>query len=301
MAAFEKGDFSGLVPDAPKKPDPKADGDKAPEGDKLKTDPSNIHRLSLGGMAPEARAKLVQFTTLVKGGMSEAEASAQVYGAPAAKTSDTPKDGDKPIDPAPEPVREVAESVQAIEDAIAEKKAEIARVKSEYGDTTDLLEQIADLKLDLREAKREAEHASAAQATFQANVQKSLEKVMGNYSDLWTDVKQGQTKSAFESYCDDEFLLADAKNDPVLQHPDWPEHIAKRVADKFFNGRGAHSADFGDDDPTIPPLPKQSVRLPGSLTGNPDAPGVFTPGNIEAHFDTLSEEQQLAVLKNAGG
>jgi len=304
MAAFEKGDFSGLVPDAPKpdpKPEPKPEGDKPTQSDKPKNDPANIHRLSLGGMPPEARAKLVQFTTLVKSGMSEAEASAQVYGAPAAKTPDTPKEGDKPIDPAPEPVREVAESVRVIEDAIAEKKAEIARVKGEYGDTTDLLEQLADLKLDLREAKREAEHASAAQATFQANVQKSLDKVMADHSDLWTDVKPGQDKSAFESYCDDEFVLASAKNDPVLQRPDWPEHIAKRVLEKFFGGRGANSADPDNDDPTIPPLPKQSVRLPGSLTGNPDAPGVFTPGNIEAQFDTLTEEQQLEVLKKSGG
>lgn len=309
MAAFEKGDFSGLVPDAPKpeadkkpdpKPEPKADGDKAPEGDKPKSDPANIHRLSLGGMPPEARAKLVQFTTLVKGGMSEAEASAKVYGATAAKTSDTPKDGDKPAEKAPEITPEVPESIKSIEDAIAAKRAEIARVKSEYGDTTDLLEQLADLKIDLREAKREHERASANQASFQADVNKSLEKVMVDYSDLWTDVKQGQTKSDFESYCDDEFLLADAKNDPVLQRPDWPEHIAKRVADKFFKGRGANSADSGDDDPTIPPLPKQSVRLPGSLTGNPDAPGVFTPGNIEAQFDTLTEEQQLEVLKKSG-
>lgn len=309
LAAMEKGDFSSLVPDAPKpegdekpdpKPEPKADGEKAPEGDKPKSDPANIHRLSLGGMAPEARAKLVQFTTLVKGGMSEAEASAKVYGAPAAKTSDTPKDGDQPGDPAPDVTPAVPESVQTIEDAITAKKAEIARVKSEYGDTTDLLEQLADLKLDLRDAKRDAERASASQATFQAQVKQSLDKVMDEHADLWTDVQPGQTKSAFETYCDDEFLLASAKSDPVLQRPDWPEHIAKRVVDKFFKGRGANSAGRDDDDPTIPPLPKQSVRLPGSLTGTTDAPGVLTPGNIEAQFDTLTEEQQLEVLKRAG-
>ena len=305
LAAMEKGDFSSLVPDAPKPegdkaPEPKPEGDKAPEGDK-KPDPANIHRIGLGGLPPESRAKLVQFTTLVKSGMSEAEASAQVYGAPAAKTSDTPKeDGDKPGDPAPDVTPAVPESVQAIEDAITAKKAEIARVKSEYGDTTDLLEQLADLKLDLRDAKRDAERASASQATFQAQVKQSLDKVMDEHADLWTDVQPGQTKSAFETYCDDEFLLASAKSDPVLQRPDWPEHIAKRVVDKFFKGRGANSAGRDDDDPTIPPLPKQSVRLPGSLTGTTDAPGVLTPGNIEAQFDTLTEEQQLEVLKRAG-
>lgn len=300
LAAIENGDFSGLAPDAPKpegdkKPEPKPEG-----GDKAK-DPANIHRIGLGGLPPEARAKLVQFTTLVKSGMSEAEASAQVYGAPAAKTSDTPKNGDNPVDLAPDVTIAVPESVQAIEDAITAKREEIARVKAEYGDTTDLLEQLADLKIDLREAKREAERASATQATFQAQVKQSLDKVMDDHADLWTDVQPGQTKSAFETYCDDEFLLASAKSDPVLQRPDWPEHIAKRVVDKFFKGRGANSAGRDDDDPTIPPLPRQSVRLPGSLTGTTDAPGVLTPGNIEAQFDTLTEEQQLEVLKRAGG
>lgn len=311
LAAIESGDFSGLAPDADAtkpsdkkpdpKPEPKPEGDKAPEGDK-KQDPANIHRIGLGGLPPEARAKLVQFTTLVKGGMSEAEASAQVYGAPAAKTPDTPKEGEKPGSKEPEAPQapEVPESVKAIEDAITAKKAEIARVRAEYGDTTDLLEQLADLKIDLREAKREHERASATQATFQAQVKQSLDKVMDEHADLWTDVQPGQTKSAFETYCDDEFLLASAKSDPVLQRPDWPEHIAKRVVDKFFKGRGANSAGRDDDDPTIPPLPRQSVRLPGSLTGTTDAPGVLTPGNIEAQFDTLTEEQQLEVLKRAG-
>lgn len=306
LAAIEKGDFSGLAQDAPKPEGDKAPtpaGDKVPEGGDKSKDPANIHRIGLGGLPPESRAKLVQFTTLVKSGMSEAEASAQVYGTPAAKTPDTPPAGDKPGEKAPEAPQapEVPESVQAIEDAITAKRAEIQRVKAEYGDTTDLLEQLADLKIDLREAKREAERASATQATFQAQVKQSLDKVMDEHADLWTDVQPGQTKSAFETYCDDEFLLASAKSDPVLQRPDWPEHIAKRVVDKFFKGRGANSAGRDDDDPTIPPLPKQSVRLPGSLTGTTDAPGVLTPGNIEAQFDTLTEEQQLEVLKRAGG
>lgn len=299
MMAIEAGDFSSLAPaETPKtdpKPEPKPEGEKPTEGDKPKNDPANIHRLSLGGMPPEARAKLVQFTTLVKGGMSEAEASAQVYGAPVAKTSDTPNEGEKP-----EPEAPVPESIKTIEDAITAKKAEIDRVKGEYGDTTALLEHLQDLKLDLRDARREHASVAATQVSFQADVKKSLDKVMADHSDLWTDVKPGQEKSSFESFCDDEFFLAERKNDPVLSRPDWPEHIAKRVLEKFFNGRGANSADQEGDTPQIPPLPNQSVRLPGSLTGNPDAPGVFTPGNIEAQFDTLTDDQQLEVLKRSG-
>ena len=306
MMAIEAGDFSSLAPaETPKtdpkpEPEPKPEGEKPTEGDKPKNDPANIHRLSLGGMPPEARAKLVQFTTLVKGGMSEAEASAQVYGAPAAKTSDTP--GDKSADREPEvpAAPEVPESVQRLQDAIKSKQDEIARVREAYGDTTGLLDELQDLKLDLRDAKREHASVAATQVSFQADVKKSLDKVMADHSDLWTDVKPGQEKSSFESFCDDEFFLAERKNDPVLSRPDWPEHIAKRVLEKFFNGRGANSADQEGDTPQIPPLPNQSVRLPGSLTGNPDAPGVFTPGNIEAQFDTLTDDQQLEVLKRSG-
>lgn len=301
LQAIDGGDFSGLMPAGDKAPEPK--GDKAaepetstPQGDK---DPANIHRIGLGGLPPEARAKLVKFTTLVKSGMSEAEASAQVYGIATPKGAEPGKEAEaepEAAKPAPVP-----EAVATIEQSIADTKAEIARVKAEYGDTTDLMERLSDLKLDLREAKREAERASATQATFQSEVAKSLDKVMEQNADLWTDVKPGQEKSAFESFCDDEFLLAEAKSDPVLQRPNWPEHIAKRVLDKFFQGRSANSAGYGDDDPTIPPLPNQQVRLPGSLTGNTDAPGVLTPGNIMAQFDTLTEDQQLEVLKRAGG
>lgn len=292
MMAIEAGDFSSLAPAETPKTDPKPEPEPKPEGgDKPKNDPANIHRLSLGGMPPEARAKLVQFTTLVKSGMSEAQASAQVYGAPAATPDQEPE---------PPAAPEVPESVQRIEDAIKAKQAEIARVKTEYGDTTGLLDELQDLKLDLRDARREHASVAATQVSFQADVKKSLDKVMADHSDLWTDVKPGQEKSSFESFCDDEFFLAERKNDPVLERPDWPEHIAKRVLEKFFNGRGANSADQEGDTPQIPPLPNQSVRLPGSLTGNPDAPGVFTPGNIEAQFDTLTDDQQLEVLKRSG-
>jgi hypothetical protein len=304
LAAIEAGDFSVLAGDAPKpddkKPDPKPADAPNPGGDK-KPDPANIHRIGLGGLPTEARAKLVQFTTLVKGGMSEDEAAAKVYGVAAPKAEPKPEE-DKLDGKTPEATPEVPESIKSIEDAITAKRDEIKRVTNEYGDTTSLLEELADLKLDLRDAKREHERASASQSAFQAEVKQSLDKVMTDYADLWTDVQPGQEKSAFEIFCDDEFLLASAKTDPVLQRPDWPEHIAKRVVDKFFKGRGANSAGRDDDDPTIiPPLPKQTVRLPGSLTGTSDAPGVLTPGNIEAQFDTLTEEQQLEVLKRAGG
>lgn len=187
------------------------------------------------------------------------------------------------------------ESIQSIQTAIEAKRAEIAKVKAEYGDTTELTEALQDLKLDLREAQRTHERESASAATFQAEVGKSLQKVMADHSDLWTDVKPGKKKSDFESYCDVELVLAEQENDPVLSRPDWPEHIATRVLEKFFKGRGANSAD-SEDDPQIPPLPKQSVRLPGSLTGTTAVPGALTEGGIMAAFESLSSADKDALL-----
>ncbi len=228
--------------------------------------------------------------------MSEAEAAAKVYSvaAPAATT----KEGDEPTTEAekqePAAIEPPAE-LKSLEDQIAAKQAEIKLVKDSFGDTTDLLQELQDLKLDYRDAKREHERTAASAAIFQGEVNKSLSRVQADYSELWSDPKAG-----FESKCDDEFFLAQHKNDPVLKSPDWPEQIAKRVKEKFFSSYDVNNAGEEEDDPQIPPLPNQRVRLPGSLTGQTAAPGTITPGNVFATFDSLSEAEQLAVLAKAG-
>lgn len=304
LAAMENGDFSSLAPTPADKGEGEGkakttDTEKPTETPVATPDPKaaeKVHRLSLGGLAPESRAKMVQFKSLVTGGMSETEAAAKVYGvaAPAATT----KEGEEPAqeEAKQEPVTtEPPAALRALEEQITAKKAEIEAVKANFGDTTDLLEQLQDLKLDLRDAKSEHERTAASAATFQSEVNKSLSRAQANYSELWSDPKAG-----FESKCDDEFLLATAKNDPVLSLPDWPEQIAKRVKEKFFSGYDVNNAGDDDDDPQIPPLPNQRVRLPGSLTGQTAAPGTLTPGNVFATFDSLSEAEQLAVLAKAG-
>lgn len=293
LEAIEAGDFSGLAPTAKGDEKPKETTETTPTPTTTQeTDKTKVHRLSLGGLAPESRAKFVEMKSLVAGGMSEAEAAAKVFGvaaAPAAKETETPTETETPSPATPPP------ALQALQDQIAAKQAEIKAVKDEFGDTTELLEQLQDLKLDLRDAKREHEkHASTAEV-FQSEVNASLKRAMSNLSELWSD-----PKAEFESKCDDEFLLAQAKNDPVLQASDWPEKIANRVKVKFFSGYDVNNAGGDDDEPTIPPLPNQRVRLPGSLTGQTAAPGTLTPGNVLATFESLTEDEQLAVLKNAG-
>lgn len=304
LAAMENGDFSSLAlaPADKGEGEGKAkttDAEKPAETPAATPDPKaaeKVHRLSLGGLAPESRAKMVQFKSLVTGGMSEAEAAAKVYGvaAPAATTKEGEGQTREEEEQSPAATDPPAE-LRALEEQITAKKAEIEAVKANFGDTTDLLEQLQDLKLDLRDAKREHERTAASAATFQGEVNKSLSRVQAEYSELWSDPKAG-----FESKCDDEFLLATAKNDPVLSLPDWPEQIAKRVKEKFFSSYDVNNAGEEEDDPQIPPLPNQKVRLPGSLTGQTAAPGTLTPGNVFATFDSLSEAEQLAVLAKAG-
>jgi hypothetical protein len=302
LDAIENGDFSSLAPPPADKGDGKStppDAGNTADTPAAAADPKSaerVHRLSLGGLPPESRAKMVQFKSLVTGGMSEAEAAAKVYGvaAPAATTKegDEPaEEGEKQEPAATEPPAEL----RALEDQISAKQAEIKLVKDSFGDTTDLLQELQDLKLDYRDAKRDHERTAATTATFQGEVNKSLSRAQAEHSELWSDPKAG-----FESKCDDEFFLAQHKNDPVLKSPDWPEQIAKRVKEKFFSGHDVNNAGDDEDDPQIPPLPNQRVRLPGSLTGQTSAPGTITPGNVFATFDSLSEAERNAVLAKAG-
>lgn len=291
LDAMGSGDFSGITL-TPKddKPTESKPAESAPAAPTAPSAAEKVHRLSLGGLKPESRAKMVEFKSLVTGGMDEAEAAAKVFGvaaAPAVTTAPAEAEGAPPKDePAAPPP-----ALQELQDKVAAKQAEIKAIRDEFGDATELIEQLQDLKLDLRDAQREHQSSSAAAAAMQTQVNASLQRVMAEFSELWSD-----PKANFESLCDDEFVLAQHKNDPVLAQPDWPEQIAKKVKEKFFKRYDVDNAGDNEDDPQIPPLPDQKVRLPGSLTGQTSVPGSFTEGGILAAFDSLTREQQDAVL-----
>ena len=105
-------------------------------------------------------------------------------------------------------------------------------------------------------------------------------------------------RSGFLPLCDDEILLAEAKNDPILNQPDWPEKIGQRVVDKFFSGGAAHSPNSAGGLSWVPPVPRHSVRLPGSPVGPGFSAGSLSPETAMAEIDKLTPEQQDAFIQS---
>jgi len=153
---------------------------------------------------------------------------------------------------------------------------------------TDLLEQLTDVKMDLREARHEA---SMVHNHWQGTQAESHTRAMDMFADLITD-----GAAEFVPHCDDEILLAEAKNDPILNHPDWPEKIGRRVIDKFFKGHAANSLGHARGASQIPPAPRHSVRLPGSPVGPGFSAGALSPQTAMAEIDKLTPEQQDAFI-----
>jgi hypothetical protein len=149
---------------------------------------------------------------------------------------------------------------------------------------------MTDVKLDLREARRDA---TAANQQWQGGQADSHTRAMDQYSDLLTDAD-----SSFLPHCDDEILLAEAKNDPILVHPDWPEKIGRRVIDKFFNGHAANSPNPARSASLIPPAPRHALRLPGSPVGHGFSAGTLSPQTAMAEIDKLTPEQQDAFIRS---
>jgi hypothetical protein len=285
IAALESGDGERVrgalgIKDAPA-PAPSAKKDEPA----LPAAEDAPHRISVKALPAEDRVKMVKVLDLVRGGKSTAEAMAQIFGTPAAPS---PK-ADEPAPPVLAPaVPEVVATAQAAVDA---KLAEIKQLRAEYADTTDAMLELTDLKVALNEAKREAATLAQSQAQFETAQEASRSRALDKYADLITD------SGDFMDYCDAEIVLAERKDDPILNSPDWPEKIGQRVADKYFKGRAAQSSDSPGDKSTVPPAPRQTMRLPGTPIGDSFAPGTLTPETAFAEIDNLSSEESDALLK----
>lgn len=310
-AAFESGDFSklgGVAPVANTEPEnedaenmraesptgarqaaitAQTPEELAAAGDKLGG------RVSIKVLKPEDRARTVRALDLVRGGKTPADAFAEVFGITGQPATAQPA-GEKPAQDASQPpAKPAAPSVASMEAELATLQAKYKEAKEAYDPAaTDLLEQLTDLKMDLREARRDHSNKEAA---WQASVMASQTRVLDMYSEYFTDESTG-----FAGFCDDEVLLAEAKNDPIMFQPDWPEKIGQRVMSKYFKGNAAKSAAPVNDEPQtqIPPAPRNSVRLPGSPVGSSFTAGSLSPVVALAEIDKLTPAQQDEVLKS---
>lgn len=246
-------------------------------------------RVSIKALKPEDRARTVQALDLIRAGRAPADAFAEAFGITGqAQAGDGFAQDDAAGFDDSQTLMEVPQ-VAELEQHLALLQHQYQQAKETYDPVaTDLLEQMTDLKLDLREARREA---AVVSGHWQGQQSESHNRMMDQFSDLITDEDTG-----FVSYCDDEILLAEAKNDPILNHPDWPEKIGRRVIDKFFKGHAANSPGHAKGTSLIPPAPRHSMRLPGSPVGPGFSAGALSPQTAMAEIDKLTPEQQDAFI-----
>lgn len=280
--------------EAPKKNEPAAPDKKGNEPPPANSGDEGPERISIKALPASDRSKLVKALTAVRSGKAAPDAFAEAFGAPQAPATPAPKpEGDKPTDQQPAPEVKTAPKVAELEAKLATLKADYDRKKAEFDPTAhDVLEQMQDVKLDLRDAKREAEQDAREEKAWMSEQAASHERAMSQFADLITESPD------FLEYCEAEIVLAERKNDPVMAKPDWPENIAKRVSEKYFKGKAAHSSAPAKDEPQtpIPPAPNQKVRFSGSPVGPAFAPGSLTVETAQAEFDKLTPEQQEATL-----
>ncbi len=254
-------------------------------------------RVSIKALKPEDRARTVQALDLIRAGKTPADAFAEVFGiSPQAQVPEThdlaqvtaadfygTPDASAQLGTAPQ--------VTDLEQHLAALQQQYQEAKEAYDPTaTDILEQMTDVKMDLRDARREA---NAVGQHWQGTQAESHTRAMDSFAELISD-----PSSSFVPYCDDELLLAEAKNDPILFHPDWPEKIGRRVIDKFFNGHAAQSPTPARGASLVPPAPRHALRLPGSPVGPGFSAGSLSPQTAMAEIDRLTPEQQDAFIQS---
>ena len=279
---------------------PKAE-DATPQG-KTTEEPAggdSPTRVSLKALKPEDRARTVRALDLIRSGTSPNDAFAEVFGitapqAMAAAQAAMGEPAQPQTAPTTQPAPEVSITVAELEVKLAEKQKEYQEAKENYDPrATDILSEMHDIKLDLRDAKREAQVSAERQRVFEADVANSKERVFDTFASTITE------QPKFLEYCDDEIALANYRNDPILQKPDWPEKIAQRTKAKYFGGTAANSAQTqnGAAQQTIPPAPNNSVRLPGSPIGPGFTAGSLSPQTALAEIDKLTPEQEAAFIQ----
>ena len=255
-------------------------------------------RVSIKALKPADRARTVRALDLIRAGHAPAEAFAEVFGISAA-----PQEGAHATEYAqPQAAYEQEASPAAVMPEIfpqvAQLETQLSSLQQQYRTAketydpaaTDLLEQMTDVKMDLREARREA---TAVTGEWMSSQAESHTRAMDHFSHLISDAG-----STFLPHCDDEILLAEAKNDPILNHPDWPEKIGRRVMDKFFSGHAAHSPASARGLSGLPPAPRHAVRLPGSPVGHAFSAGALSPQTAMAEIDRLTPEQQESFIRS---
>lgn len=183
---------------------------------------------------------------------------------------------------------------EGIENRIAELQEQRQAAKEEFDyDVADrLLEEISELRLDLREAQR-AEESHAELMRDWVKVEESSRELA---RELYPELRD--PNSFLYQAMEDELILADYRKDAIFSSPDWPEKIATKVYEKHGGkfGGGYAEPDESGVARKIPNPPSKGVRMPGSPVGPAANTAVVTAQVAMAQLARLSLEEQDAVL-----
>jgi len=306
LADLESGDPARIATALGVQPPPKSteEGNPAPGGN----EDHGPERISLKALPnKETRVKLADAVASFRNGefSSIEEALAAKFNIKPAAANPEPSgnDGKQPAENTPPAKSENQEfttpEVTQLESRLAElqKEKDAAKAVYDYDKADEISEQITEVKLELRDAKKAAEAQKGAIAQFQAAEEESRARVMAAYGEHLTD-----PDSEFNEQLDVEITLAERKNDPILQKPDWPEKIAAKVAKRLNLTGGGIKADprnqepHQTEEPDIPPQPRRDIRAPGSPISGGANSSALTPTTALAELEKLSPAEREKVL-----
>lgn len=251
-------------------------------------------RISLKAIEnPEEKRSLIEATRMLRDGEAKSlrEALGRVFeleGA-VAKMEAEPR-----LAPEPEPFFQ-ASGVEAMELRLAQMQQECEARKQayDYEGAEALMAEMAEARMDLREAQKAGEMQQGHVAEFVAGEDASRGRVLEQYGVLLRD-----PQSEFNHLLDAEIALAERRNDAILSSADWPEKIASRTYQKYEVLMGGGVADpWGERQGNrAASAPRTGVRMPGSPVGVGANSTALTASAALSEFERLSPEEQKSVL-----
>jgi hypothetical protein len=251
----------------------------------------NVHegeaptRISLKAIAdPEERRALAEATRMVRDGKYPNLKAALMETLGLGRVSEGEQEGREGV------IRD--EGVLEGRISVLEEQRRVAKAEFAYDEADELLEQITELRLNLRDAQ-----SLADQQSYQVQEWVQVEDVSRNRAiELYPELSD--PGSEFYLLAEDEIVLAEHKKDAIFSSPDWPEKIADRVSSKYGRkfGGGYAEPDGNRASSRIPSPPPRGVRMPGSPVGPAANTAAVTARSALAQLSQLSLEEQDAVL-----
>ncbi len=280
-AAAEKGDLQAVAeifgfkkPEAAKpKETPKPEDETELETSK---EERVGERVFMRGLSAKDRSLVISIVDSVKAGKYASFAEAQAALAPNLGAKAEQALATEPE--APEVPAEIAALEKRIEQIRADKKAATKSYDHERAD--ELTDELVEARFKLLQAKQEHAQSEIANRSFDQTQKANITLVETQYA------KQLENP-AFKRALRAAQIVAEEDGDPVMQSPDWPIELAKRIEDEF---KSFAPAKF----PTAP-TPVKNVR---GLTETPGNQGtsMITKEQALASIDNMSDEEAAAVL-----